>query len=71
LKTKGTRNDAEEQGCGDLLSRRRHRRRRRTRLCAPGGQAFSHRAPPGTGRNCRQGCRCHRRISRDGGGRLL
>ena len=37
---KGTGDDAEGQGCGDLRSRRRDRRCCRTRLCARGGQAF-------------------------------
>ena len=66
---KGTRDDAEGQGCGDLRSRRRHRWRCRTRLCARGGQAVSHRAPPGTGRSGRQGHRFRWRIRRGGGGR--
>ena len=47
---RGTRDDAEGQGCGDLRSRRRDRRRRRTRLCARGGQALSHRPPAGVRR---------------------
>jgi hypothetical protein len=37
---KETRDDAEGQGCGDLRSRRRGRRRRRTRVCARGANLF-------------------------------
>src|SRR5262249_42406346 len=67
--SRGTRDDTEEQSCSDLRSRRRNRRCCRTRLCARGGQAFSHRAPLGTGRSGRQGSRFRRRIRRGGGGR--
>ena len=38
--TKGTGDDAEGQGCGDLRSRRRHRRCCRTRLCVRGAKLF-------------------------------
>ena len=58
-----------EQGRSDLRSRRCDRRRGRARVCARGGQALSHRAPPGAGRGGRQGDRLGRRLRRGGGGR--
>ena len=61
---KETRDDAKEQGCGDLRSRRRSRQRCRTRLCARGGHAVSHRATPGARRSCRQGSSFRRRTRR-------
>src|SRR5262245_65793147 len=58
-------NDAREQGCSDLRSRRRNRWRCGTRLCARGGQVVSIWPASGGCGSCRQGRSEERRVGQE------